>query len=57
MSDFYTVKTLSEKLGIFEGTVRRWARGGELPRYKIGGKWRFNKIETDKWIKEREIDD
>lgn len=33
-------------------TVRRWAREGIIPAYKVGGQWRFSVDEVKAWMKE-----
>ncbi|GAF93776.1 unnamed protein product [marine sediment metagenome] len=54
MSDFYTAKEVGGKISMKTRTVKKWAREGKIPHSKIGGEWRFNKIQIDKWIKNRE---
>jgi len=44
-----TVEELSKYLRLHEYTVRRLARRGRIPSFKVGGQWRFRKDEIDKW--------
>jgi len=48
-----TVKELSEYLKLNEKTAYRLAAKGEIPGFKVGGSWRFNKADIDKWIKQQ----
>jgi excisionase family DNA binding protein len=32
-------------------TVKRWAREGKLPGFKIGNRWRFRPSELDAWAR------
>ena len=46
--DIFTVEEVAEYLRIHPYTVRRLARTGKLPGFKIGGQWRFKKDELNK---------
>lgn len=48
-----TIKEVARYLGLHELTVRRLAREGEIPAFKIGRQWRVKKDLLDRWI-ERE---
>ena len=41
----------AEILQIHEETVRRLAREGQLPAFKVGGGWRFSRDALGEWIK------
>lgn len=43
-----TAEEVAKYLRIHPYTVRRLAREGKLPGFKIGGQWRFKKEEIDK---------
>jgi len=45
-----TLREISEKLGIPAITIRRLAARGDIPAYKIGGKWRFSEEEIREWL-------
>lgn len=40
--DYMTVDEVAAYFGISPETVRRLARSGKLPAYRIGKLWRFN---------------
>jgi len=47
-----TVKEIAEYLQLDEHTVYRMARKGEIPAYKVAGKWRFKKKLIENWLEE-----
>lgn len=48
-----TAEEIAEYLRIHPYTVRRLARAGKLPGFKIGGQWRFNRKELDRLQKQK----
>jgi len=44
-----TAEEVAEYLRIHPYTLRRLARAGKLPGFKIGGQWRFRKDKIDQW--------
>lgn len=46
----FTVKTLTEYLGLGERTVRRMIATGELPSYKLKGQRRVRPRDVERWI-------
>jgi excisionase family DNA binding protein len=48
-----TIGEVAQYLSLHELTVRRLAREGEIPAFKIGRQWRVKKDLLDRWI-ERE---
>jgi len=49
-----TIEQVARYLSLHELTVRRLAREGEIPAFKIGRQWRVKKNLLDRWI-EREV--
>jgi PTS system nitrogen regulatory IIA component len=49
------VKEVSRLLAVSEKTVYRWISGKEIPAYKIGQSYRFNRVELLEWATERKI--
>jgi excisionase family DNA binding protein len=47
---YLTAKDVAELLVVDERTVRRYADRGELPGYKVMGKWRFDPKEIHQYI-------
>jgi excisionase family DNA binding protein len=52
-SDILTIREVAEYLKIKTKTAYNLASGGKLPRFKVGGVWRFRKDEIDKWIEQQ----
>lgn len=51
MSDeILTLKELADYLKLAEKTTYRLTAEGKLPRFKVGGSWRFRKSDIDSWI-------
>jgi len=45
----YTAEEIAKYLRIHPYTLRRLAREGKIPGFKVGGQWRFRKDEIEKW--------
>lgn len=46
-----TIKEVSNYLKVTERTIYRLAAGKQIPAFKVGGSWRFSRLEIDQWIK------
>jgi excisionase family DNA binding protein len=44
---------LATYLRIHPTTVYKLAKRGELPAFKVGGDWRFNRASIEKWLESR----
>lgn len=54
MSDeILTLKEVAEYLKLAEKTAYRLAAEGKLPGFKVGGSWRFRKVDIEQWIEEK----
>ena len=53
IDEIMTIGEVARYLSLHELTVRRLAREGEIPAFKIGRQWRVKKALLDRWI-ERE---
>ncbi len=53
IDEIMTIEEVARYLSLHELTVRRLARNGEIPAFKIGRQWRVKKALLDRWI-ERE---
>jgi excisionase family DNA binding protein len=49
-----TVTELCTYLKVDRSTVYRLIKAGKLPAFKVGGDWRFNVEEINRWRFERE---
>ena len=48
-----TISEVAEYLKLHELTVRRLAREGELPAFKVGRQWRIQRAKLQDWIDAR----
>jgi len=53
MPDMLTIAEVAKYLKLHELTVRRLAREGELPAFKVGRQWRVKRDLLESWIEER----
>lgn len=53
MPDMLTISEVATYLKLHELTVRRLAREGELPAFKVGRQWRIKRNLLEAWIEER----
>jgi excisionase family DNA binding protein len=53
MPDMMTIAEVAKYLKLHELTVRRLAREGELPAFKVGRQWRIKRDLLETWIAER----
>jgi excisionase family DNA binding protein len=51
--DILTIKELAEHLKVNERTIYRLASAKKIPAFKVGGSWRFSRIDIDRWIREQ----
>ncbi|MGO9450942.1 MAG: helix-turn-helix domain-containing protein [Candidatus Binataceae bacterium] len=49
-----TSKELCQYLHIHPSTISRLVRKGEIPAFKVGSDYRFNREQIGKWIAEKE---
>lgn len=45
-----TIDELAEYLKLSRTKLYRMAQAGEIPAYKVGVQWRFNREEIDDWV-------
>lgn len=51
--EILTVEQVAELLHLHPMTVYRLAKGGKLPGFKVGGRWRFRKDAIEEWMVDR----
>jgi excisionase family DNA binding protein len=49
--DILTIKEISDYLKVSEKTIYRMVSRGEIPAFKMGTTWRFQKSAIEEWIK------
>ena len=51
--DIMTIKEVADYLKIKEKTAYRLVAEGKIPGFKVGGSWRFRRVEIEDWITDR----
>lgn len=52
-NDILDAEEVAELLRLNEQTVKRLANRGELPGFKVGGRWRFKRQDIEDYIEEQ----
>jgi excisionase family DNA binding protein len=52
-SEVLTALELASYLRIHPTTVYKLAKRGELPAFKVGGDWRFDRASIESWLESR----
>ncbi len=57
--DFMTIEELTRQLGRDRREVERLVSRGRIPGRRVGGEWRFNRVEITQWLETelRDLDD
>ena len=50
-----TIDEVAEYLDLHPLTVRRLARDGEIPAFKVGRQWRVKRAILDRWLAEESM--
>jgi excisionase family DNA binding protein len=53
MDEVLTVREVATLLKINEKTAYKLAARGEIPGFKVGGSWRFEKAQLEEWMKSK----
>ena len=56
LDDILTLKEVASYLKLAEKTAYRLAAEGKLPGFKVGGSWRFKKLDIEGWIESQKKD-
>lgn len=49
-AEILTIKQVADYLKVTERTIYRLAAAKKIPAFKVGGTWRFRKVDIDSWI-------
>ncbi len=52
-SEILTIEEVAQFLHLHIMTVYRLAKGGKLPGFKVGGRWRFQRGVLEQWMVDR----
>lgn len=48
--EIWTLKQVTDYLQLADKTASRLAAQGKLPGFKVGGSWRFKRVDLAAWI-------
>ena len=51
--EIMTLKEVAEYLKVAEKTAYRLVAEGKLPGFKVGGAWRFRRVDMENWISDQ----
>lgn len=51
--EILTVREVAEFLKVTERTIYRLATVGQIPSFKVGGSWRFQRSDLIRWMNEQ----
>jgi excisionase family DNA binding protein len=51
-----TIGEVADYLKVTERTIYRLAGAKQIPAFKVGGSWRFSKVDIDEWIKRQSME-
>jgi excisionase family DNA binding protein len=51
--EILTLPEVAQLLKVAGKTVYSMVQKGQLPAFKVGGQWRFKRIDIDQWIEQR----
>ena len=57
MSEILTVQDVCEYLKIAKPALYRYVRSGELPGFKMGKMWKFDRQAIDNWVQTKLVED
>lgn len=49
--EILTLRDVAVYLKVTERTIYRLAGANKIPAFKVGGSWRFSRIDIDSWIR------
>ncbi|MDW3681606.1 helix-turn-helix domain-containing protein [Cupriavidus sp. CV2] len=51
--EILTIKQVADYLKVTERTIYRLAAAKKIPAFKVGGTWRFSRVDIDNWIRQQ----
>lgn len=55
--DIWTIKEVARYLKIKEKTAYVLVAQGEIPGFKVGGAWRFRRLDIERWIENKKVEE
>ena len=57
VSAIMTIGEVADYLKVTERTIYRLTGAKQIPAFKVGGSWRFSKVDIDRWIQQQSVVD
>ena len=54
--EILTLPEVAILLKVAEKTVYTMAQKAQLPAFKVGGQWRFKRVDLDRWIEQQKAE-
>ena len=54
--EILTIKEVADYLKVTGRTIYRLAAAKQIPAFKVGGSWRFSRVDIDSWIKQQSME-
>jgi len=54
--EILTIKQVADYLKVTERTIYRLAAAKQIPAFKVGGSWRFSRVDMESWIKQQSME-
>jgi len=51
--EILTLPEVAQLLKVAEKTVYTMVQKSQLPAFKVGGQWRFKRVDIDRWIEQQ----
>ena len=51
--EILTIREVAGFLKVTERTIYRLAAAKKIPAFKVGGTWRFSRVDIDSWIQQQ----
>lgn len=55
-TDILMIKVVAEYLKVTERTICRLAAAKKISAFKVGGSWRFSRLDIDAWIRRQSME-
>lgn len=52
-AEILTIREVARFLKVTARTIYRLAAAKKIPAFKVGGTWRFSRVDIDAWIKQQ----
>lgn len=53
LDEILTLPEVARLLKVAEKTVYAMAKRAQLPGFKVGGQWRFRRVDLDQWFEDQ----